>query len=68
VFAFAEALVVSNLASGRPGLQSLQRALERIGTMRQLERDGRLAVTLTEGGTFSIGLAVQDNGTKTASP
>jgi hypothetical protein len=68
VFAFAEALVVFNLASGRPRLQPLQRALETIGTMRQLERDGRLAVTVTDDGTISIGPAVHDDGTETPSP
>ena len=40
VFAFAEALVVSHLASGRLRLQSLQRNLGTIGTMRELERAG----------------------------
>ncbi|HEX7298907.1 MAG TPA: hypothetical protein VF257_07850 [Solirubrobacteraceae bacterium] len=57
VFAFAEALIVSNVASGRPHLQDLSRALETIGTMRGLERDGRLAVTVTDDGTISIGVA-----------
>ena len=57
VFAFAEALVVSHLASGRPRLQSLQRNLATIGTMRRLERAGRLAVTVGEDGTVNIGVA-----------
>jgi len=68
VFAFAEALLVSNLASGRPRLQPMQRVLEKIGTMRQLEREGRLAITETEDGTISIGLTVEDGGTETPSP
>jgi hypothetical protein len=66
VFAFAEALVVSNLASGRPRLQSLQRALGTIGTMRELERKGRLAVTVTDEGGVNIGVA-DDDGTEEAS-
>jgi hypothetical protein len=57
VFAFAETLVVSHLASGRPRLQSLQRNLATIGTMRELERAGRLAVTVGEDGTVNIGVA-----------
>lgn len=68
VFASAEALVVSNLASGRPRLHPLQKALETIGTMRQLERDGCLAITAREDGTISIGLAVEDEGSETPSP
>ena len=60
VFAFAEALVVSHLASRRPRLQPLQQTLEAIGTMRTFERDGRLAVTEAEDGTISIGLAGED--------
>ena len=47
MFAFAEALVVSSLASGRPRFQPLQRALDTVGTMRNLEREGRLVVTDT---------------------
>jgi hypothetical protein len=57
VFAFAEAVVVSHLAWGRPRLQSLQRNLGTIGTMRELERAGRLAVTVGEDGTVNIGVA-----------
>jgi hypothetical protein len=63
VFAFAEALVVSNLATGRPRLADLSRALETIGTMRELERERRLVVTVTGDGTISIGAAAEDNGT-----
>jgi hypothetical protein len=48
-FAFAEALVVANLASGRPRLGPLQQTLETIGTLHRLEREGRLAVTETAG-------------------
>lgn len=59
VFAFAEALVVSNLASGHPRLGPLQETLQTIGTMRNLERDGRLVVAETADGT-SIGIAVED--------
>lgn len=66
VFAFADALVVSNLASGRPRLQPLHQALETIGTMRELERDGRLVVTETADGT-TISVAVEDEGTETRS-
>jgi hypothetical protein len=57
VFAFAQALVVSNLASGRPGLQALRRALGTIGTMRELERAGRISVAVQDDGTVSIGVA-----------
>jgi hypothetical protein len=57
VFAFAEALVVSNLASGRPRVQCLSQALETIGTMRELEREGRLTLTAMDDGTVSIGVA-----------
>ena len=60
MFAFAEALIVSNLATGRPRLQALQQALQLIGTMRNLERDGRLVVTETADGT-SIGLVGEDS-------
>jgi hypothetical protein len=61
VFAFAEALVVSNLATGRPRLQALEQTLQLIGTMRNLERDGRLVVTETAHGT-TIGLLAEDGG------
>jgi hypothetical protein len=54
VFAFAQALIVSHLASRRPRLQSLKRALGTIGNMRELERAGRLAVTVSEDGTVNI--------------
>jgi hypothetical protein len=40
VFAFAEALVVSHLASGRPRLQSLQRNLGTIGTYASWNEQG----------------------------
>jgi hypothetical protein len=49
-FAFAEALIVSNLATGRPRLQPLTQALEVIGAMHSLERQGRLDVTQDENG------------------
>jgi hypothetical protein len=62
VFAFAEALVVSNLASARPRLQSLSQALETIGTMRELEREGRLTLTARDDGTLSIGVAADYEG------
>ena len=68
VFAFAEALVVSHLASGRPRLQSLQRNLGTIGTMRELERAGRLAVTVGEDGTVNIGVADDDGAEDIAPP
>jgi hypothetical protein len=61
VFAFAEAVVVSHLAWGRPRLQSLQRNLGTIGTMRELERAGRIAVTVGEDGTVNIGVADDEN-------
>lgn len=67
VFAFAEALVVSNLATGRPRLQPLQRALETIGTMRLLEREGRLAITTTEEGAVNIGLGAEGGDTEAPS-
>jgi hypothetical protein len=54
-FAFAEALVVSCVASGRPRQAPLSDKLELIGTLRNLEREGRLAVTESEAGT-TIGL------------
>ena len=60
VFAFADALIVSHLASGRPRLERLQRTLELIGTMRNLERDGRLVVAETEDGGVTIGPAAED--------
>ena len=66
VLAFAEALVVSNLASGHPRLQPLQQTLQTIGTIRKLERDGRLVVTETADGT-TIDVALEDEGTKTSS-
>jgi hypothetical protein len=66
VFAFAEALVVSNLASGRPRLEPLQHTLEAIGTMRILERDGRLVVTDTEDGT-TVGVAEDHEDTQSPS-
>ena len=59
MFAFAEALMVSHLASGRPRLQPLQEALELIGTMRELDRTGRLEVTETAEGS-NIGVADDD--------
>jgi hypothetical protein len=62
MFAFAEVLVVSHLASGHPRLQSLQDTLQTIGTMRNLEREGRLVVTQTTDGT-TIGVAGEDAGT-----
>ena len=55
---------MSKLATGRPRLQPLQRALKTIGTMRLLERDGRLAITTTEEGTVNIGLAAEDGDTE----
>jgi acyl carrier protein phosphodiesterase len=61
VFAFAEALIVSNLSSNRPRLQGLSRTLETIGTMRNLEREGRLAVAVTDDGTITIGVAAKDD-------
>jgi hypothetical protein len=65
-FAFADALLVSHLASGRPRLQPLRQALEQIGTIRNLERAGRLSVTARDDGSFSIGLADADEGTGSA--
>jgi hypothetical protein len=59
VFAFADALVVSSLASSRPRLEPLKRSLELIGTVRIADRDGRLRVTTSEGRT-TIGLADDD--------
>lgn len=61
VFAFAEALAVSHLASGRPRLQALSKTLELIGTMRQLEEEGRLEVAETEEGTLTIGVTDKDD-------
>lgn len=45
VFAFAEALLISELATGHPRRGPLRQALERIGTMRLAEREGRLKIT-----------------------
>lgn len=66
VLAFAKALVVSNLASGHPRLQPLQETLQTIGTIRNLERDGRLVVTETSAGT-TIDVAFEDEGVETPS-
>jgi hypothetical protein len=63
VFAFAEALIVSNLASGRPRLQPLQHTLQIIGTVRQLERERRLTVTETADG-ITIGVTERDHDTQ----
>jgi hypothetical protein len=63
-FAFAEALVVSNLASGHPRLRPLQQTLQTIGTLRNLDREGRLAVTETADG-ITLGIADPD---ETAQP
>lgn len=49
-FAFAEALIVSNLATGHPRLRPLREALGRIGQMHALERRGRLEVIHDEDG------------------
>lgn len=65
-FAFADALLVSHLASGRPRLQPLRQALELIGTIRNLDRAGRLLVTAGDDGSVSIGLAEADEETGTA--
>jgi hypothetical protein len=64
VLAFAEALVVSNLASGHPRIQPLQQTLQTIGTIRTLERDGRLVVSETADGT-TIDVALEDEGATT---
>jgi hypothetical protein len=58
-FAFAEALIVSNLASGRPRLRPLQQTLQTIGTLRNLEPEGRLAVTETADG-ITLGVTEPD--------
>jgi hypothetical protein len=63
VFAFAQALVVSSSASGRPRPRSLKRALATIGTMRELERAGRLLVSVSDDGAVNIGVADDDTGT-----
>jgi hypothetical protein len=60
MFAFAEALIVSNLASGRPRIQPLRETLELIGTLRQLDRDGRLAVEQTPTGT-TVGVRADED-------
>jgi hypothetical protein len=51
MWSFAEALVVSNLASGRPRLQPLQQTLEAIANIWLLEREGRLVVDEAPNGT-----------------
>lgn len=53
--------MVSTLASGRPRLQPLQQTLETIGTLCNLQREGRLAVTETADGV-TIGVADPDDG------
>jgi hypothetical protein len=63
MFAFAEALVVSNLASGRPRIGPLQQTLETIGTLRNLEREERLAITETSDG-ITIGVADSYDGAR----
>ena len=57
---------MSNLASGRPRLQRPDRALETIGTMRELERDGRLAVEETANGV-TIGLGAGEESADSSS-
>jgi hypothetical protein len=59
MFATAEALVVSSLASGRPRLGSLQEALGLVANLRDLETSGRIVVTETSDGV-TIGLAGTD--------
>jgi hypothetical protein len=54
LFALAEALVVSNLMSGRPRTGPLQRALKEIGTVRGLEQQGRLTVEQSEDGSLTL--------------
>jgi hypothetical protein len=49
--AFVQALVVSSMASGHPRRARLHEKLELIGTMRGLEREGRLVVTESATGT-----------------
>lgn len=61
VWAFADALVVSSFGSSHPRLEPLRRALQTIGTMRLLERQGRLVVADTSEGT-TIGVASGDDG------
>lgn len=56
MFAAAEALVVSSLASGRPRLEPLQNALVMVANLRDLESSGSIVVTETAAGT-TIGLA-----------
>jgi hypothetical protein len=51
MWSFAEALVVSGLASGRPRLQPLRQTLETIANLWLLERDGRLVVDAGPSGT-----------------
>jgi len=65
MWAFADALVVANLASGRPRLQPLQRTLDAIANMWLLEREGRLAVDETPTGTR---ISVVDGGSAPARP
>jgi hypothetical protein len=67
-FAFAAALLVSHLASGRPRLHGMKQTLQTIGTMRNLERAGRLAVEVKDDGSFSIGLADEDEGSAAPGP
>lgn len=60
MFATAEALVVSSLASGRPRRQPLQDALKRVASLRDMDRNGRIVVSSTAAGT-TIGLADADD-------
>lgn len=50
-FAFADALIVSSLASSRPRLEPLKHSLETIGNVRMADRDGRLRVSTSDGRT-----------------
>jgi hypothetical protein len=59
VFALADALVVSSLASGHPRVGALRGALEIIGSVRLANRDGRLRVTTTDS---RLTIAIEDCG------
>lgn len=57
--AFAEALVVSTVPWWCPRPGALRQTLETIGTLRNLEREGRLAITEAAAGGVEIGVALR---------
>ena len=56
--AFAKTLVVSTVPWWCPRPGALRQTLETIGTLRNLEREGRLAITEAAAGGVEIGVAL----------